>query len=256
MSWALPKTSWSLPSIDPLVRDNLITLAINGGLTFYSATVAFNPTVGICCAVAQTALAYYNPDSEGLQVAFFPLQLRAIQQIKVEVIRHFFDEDNWQAQAFVLFAVSVMVGGYFAGFQNNQLAVQALDIALESQAQIIEYLWVVIIKAPIVEEVLFRGFFLGSMRNLQIIILGSETADGVIAKTSRIFIQAIGFGAMHYSIYQDFGTNVLITLMASNLGMYFGHIKERHNHLWPTTGIHAGVNAIATSFHCLKRFCT
>jgi membrane protease YdiL (CAAX protease family) len=87
----------------------------------------------------------------------------------------------------------------------------------------------VVVAAPVTEEVFFRGFLYRSLRSRLSIPTATVLAGGA-------------FGLVHAS------TGVAATLPLAVLGVVFCLIVERTGSLYPVIALHAGVNAMAYSF--------
>jgi len=88
----------------------------------------------------------------------------------------------------------------------------------------------VIVVAPFVEELFFRGFFYRALRTRYPIVLAA-LVDGVI------------FGLIHFGF--DGADGLLILPPLAFLGIIFCLVYEKTKSLWPVVGMHAFNNTIA-----------
>ena len=89
---------------------------------------------------------------------------------------------------------------------------------------------VVMILAPLAEEVFFRGFFYASLRS-KFGIITAALVDGVV------------FGLVHFGF--DGLDQLLILPPLMVLGVIFCLVYEKTGSLWPVVGMHAFNNAVA-----------
>ena len=86
----------------------------------------------------------------------------------------------------------------------------------------------IILAAPISEEIFFRGFMFGGLRNRMPVVLAAITS-------------AVIFGAFHYT-----GTSSLTVLpQLAALGLALAWLYQRSGSIYPTIGVHMLNNALA-----------
>jgi membrane protease YdiL (CAAX protease family) len=100
--------------------------------------------------------------------------------------------------------------------------------------------------APVVEEVVFRGYLQEKIRDVQTFLLGNA-ANGTISKIVRVVIQALVFAFCHFHPLQGL-SNVPILMGTFLFGFYAGMQKEKKGTLWTNMTIHGSINTIV----CLR----
>jgi membrane protease YdiL (CAAX protease family) len=90
-------------------------------------------------------------------------------------------------------------------------------------------LFVVVFLAPLVEEVLFRGFLLPGL------------AAGRFGAAGAIVVTALLFTAVHTQ-YDPFDMSAVLTL-----GLLLGSARHASGSLWLAYGLHAAINAVAAA---------
>jgi len=136
---------------------------------------------------------------------------------------------GWSALA--MFSYYVFAGLYSAIVKPDGEQTVAEDLgADESQVALVAGAVVVVVLAPIIEEIFFRGFFYRALRNRFGILLAAAIAGGV-------------FGVIHYT-----GPDTLSILpVLAALGVAFCLLYEKTGSLYPCIGLHAFNNMIAYS---------
>jgi membrane protease YdiL (CAAX protease family) len=99
--------------------------------------------------------------------------------------------------------------------------------------------------APVIEEIIFRGFLQEKIRNIQVFVFGAKLADHKVNKVIRVGLQAIVFGLAHVRPDQA-GINGIIFLITGIGGAYNGYLKEKTKTLWCSMAEHAHWNASST----------
>ncbi len=97
--------------------------------------------------------------------------------------------------------------------------------------------------APIIEEILFRGFLQEKIRDIQAALFKSNE-NTLIHKSIRIIAQASLFGLAHY--HPKNSENRLVIVGTGLAGALFGTAKEKTQDLWQPIAMHAGLNASTT----------
>lgn len=98
----------------------------------------------------------------------------------------------------------------------------------------------VLILVPVVEELLFRGYF-------------QTWAVGALGRFFGILITALIFAGFHYADKQGI-RNVQIISTLFILSLFLGYLKERQQSLWAPIGLHVTFNSIALAALFFERF--
>lgn len=130
------------------------------------------------------------------------------------------------------YEISEMITVWLYGKEGpEQSAVTYLKMALTSPTLFITALIAVLIGAPIIEEILFRGFLQTYLRNK----LGIKSA---------ILVSSLIFALFHYSYQQGIGNFPLITSLFV-LALFLGFIYERQRSLLASIALHMTFNSIS-----------
>jgi membrane protease YdiL (CAAX protease family) len=130
----------------------------------------------------------------------------------------------------------------FMGVHLVQLPVVLLKEAFKISTFVgMNMLFHICVRAPIVEEIVFRGFLQDKIKDLQTIVFGKKALLNKIHKIVRITLQAACFGAMHYHPMQG-ASNIPIVVLTSCVGFICGFFKEEENSLVSPIGFHSVVN--------------
>ncbi len=89
----------------------------------------------------------------------------------------------------------------------------------------------VIIAAPFIEEIIFRGFFHGYLRQR-------------IGRKATILLSSLVFAFFHFSFRQEIG-NFPLLLSIFTFAIFLGFIYERQKTLWASIGLHMAFNTIS-----------
>jgi membrane protease YdiL (CAAX protease family) len=85
--------------------------------------------------------------------------------------------------------------------------------------------------APIIEELLFRGFFQSWLKSK-------------MGRWPAIVVASLVFAGFHFSITQQFA-NVELLFSLFVLSMFLGYLFERQNSIWAPIGLHTVFNGIS-----------
>ena len=96
-----------------------------------------------------------------------------------------------------------------------------------------------VVRAPISEEIFFRGFLLEKLKILQVKVLKID--DKIVSSKFRIIVQAVIFGAVHCNRMQSLVANIVIFNTASFFGYVLGSLKENHT-LGGNIAMHSLIN--------------
>ncbi len=139
----------------------------------------------------------------------------------------------------ISFPVVMFVGELFDFFlllvfgpqEYEQVAVRYLKMSLGSSVLFVIALFTVVIAAPILEELLFRGFLLNYLKRF----LGSMGA---------ILVSSIAFALFHFSLSQDLG-NISLVASLFTLALFLGYIYERQRSLFASITLHMSFNIVS-----------
>lgn len=193
-----------------------------------AAGYLFGPTVGLTCAVANGIFALYTTPEPW----FPPLDDKVITQIK-----EIWDQNH-------LFKLQIIIGVVMRALNVsvNQVAIVWAKSAFGSPINMLIVFTRVCFVAPLIEEVVFRGFFQDRIKDVQVYLFGEKEANTELQKIFRIFTQAIVFGLCHYNIKQG-AWNRSIVLSTTVGGLFMGDIKEENKNLWSSCFFHSYMNA-------------
>ena len=115
----------------------------------------------------------------------------------------------------------------------DQVAVRQIKQVTENPTLLYATMFTVICVVPVLEELLFRGFLQGALRNY-------------LSPVRAILITSAIFAFFHFSFHQ--GVNNL-TILGSLflLSLFLGFLKERQGNLWAPIVMHMTFNAISIS---------
>ncbi|GAB4188816.1 MAG: hypothetical protein Tsb0015_09140 [Simkaniaceae bacterium] len=113
----------------------------------------------------------------------------------------------------------------------EQSAVIYLKMALDSPLLFVIALTSVIVAAPFIEEILFRGFLHGYLRSK-------------VGVKATILLSSFIFSLFHFSMRQEIG-NLPLLLSLFIFALFLGFIYERQKTLWACIGLHMMFNAIS-----------
>ncbi len=231
--------------IQSIKRNEYSPLVANTMAVALSVGYLFGPVVGACSAVAHVAFSQMNSQK---QETWFPLNGKAFTQVK----------DYWQHTGH-LFKISMIGGLVFRLLGGVRSPASWLQPCLANPLAAIYTIFHVVVLAPLIEEVVFRGFLQEKLRDVQMLIWGENSVNGkdhtqdwAWHRTNRIALQALAFGAAHYDPLDGF-FNYLVVPIATYIGSKLGRIKEGFDkkpapsNLWTNTALHAHVNAAVTS---------
>jgi membrane protease YdiL (CAAX protease family) len=113
----------------------------------------------------------------------------------------------------------------------EQVAVRYLKMALDSPPLLLTALFIILIAAPFIEELLFRGFLQNWLKS----ILGAKSA---------ILIASFCFALFHLSASQGIG-NISLAISLFSFSCFLGFIYERQRSLLASIGLHMTFNAVS-----------
>ena len=135
---------------------------------------------------------------------------------------------TWLACVVAQVVVGLVVLGLDIPITSNT---EGLDDMSTERGYVIALLILAVVAAPLVEEVVFRGFV---MRGLL----------GVMRPAATIAVQALVFGAAHVDPSRGMG-NIGLVLVLSGVGAVLGVAQYRFRRVGPTVIAHGMINAIA-----------
>lgn len=115
----------------------------------------------------------------------------------------------------------------------DQLAVRQIRDVLKEPVLLFSTLLAVLIVVPILEELLFRGFLQGALRNF-------------FGPLNAIVICSLIFAAFHFSLSQGIN-NLTIVGSLFILSLFLGYLKERQANLFAPIALHMTFNAISVA---------
>ncbi len=122
---------------------------------------------------------------------------------------------------------------FFFGVDNfEQLAVRYLKMALSAPEQLFIALGTILVVAPVIEEVLFRGFLQNYFKKKW----GPKIA---------IFLSSACFGVFHVAAAQGLG-NISLVFSLFTFALFLGFIYERQASLFASISLHVLFNTIST----------
>jgi uncharacterized protein len=136
---------------------------------------------------------------------------------------------GWAALGLVAFYLTAAVYGALVRPDIEQEITESLG-ADQGTVGLVVAGCVVMILAPLAEEVFFRGFFYGSLRG-RFPVLGAA------------LISSLVFGFIHWDFKGADSLLILPPLMV--LGVIFCLVYEKTGSLWPVVGMHAFNNSVA-----------
>jgi membrane protease YdiL (CAAX protease family) len=121
----------------------------------------------------------------------------------------------------------------FSGPQEyEQVAVQYLKMSIGSNILFIIAIFTILVAAPVLEELLFRGFLLNFLRRY-------------LGRVAAIILSALAFALFHFSMSQSLGNFPLVGSLFT-LALFLGYIYERQGSLFASIALHMTFNIIST----------
>ena len=207
----------------PEVQQNYSAMGGNALLTGLAVTYVFGNRLaygmlmgsgmGIACMVAHAALACLN--KQDTQHFWFTFDSKIVQHLK----------DYWKSSPSCFkwqVVIAVVLRALGVAVQQNALVWLKYSL-MASPAQAIFTIFQICILGPAAEEVIFRGFVMEKLRDVQVLIFG-EGANGYVHLKMRNFLQAVGFGALHYSPAQG-PLNTYICISTYFVGKWIGAVR-------------------------------
>lgn len=217
-----------------LTRNDVVKTILTGAAVF----ILFGTQIAVITMIANLAIAMIFP--KAMDNAWFNTK-NAYKHITSETNKRLY---FYQAIAFGLSALVKRE-------QNaKQVVIQVLIQSLANPWRLAALLFRICTVAPIIEEIIFRGFIQEKIRDIQAYITQGNH-NTTVQKTIRIFLQAILFGLCHYHVAQGID-NVAIILATTLLGYLFGTLKEKSQDLWSSMAIHGTHNTAVSSVILLQ----
>lgn len=211
----------------PRALDTLVTgLALN----FF-----YGPIIALCCVVASEVLSALSGRHK---TSFIPLEEKTVTQLKAP----------WENYGWDIVKAQVIFGTLFklTGSGVNQVAIQWIKQNLSTPAKTLFCYFRVAVVAPVVEEIIFRGFLQERIHDFQALAFGVREAASKIHTYIRIAIQAICFGLAHYHPLQGV-FNIYIVAATGLIGLYCGQMKESSGSVWESMSFHSLLNTSVTT---------
>lgn len=138
-----------------------------------------------------------------------------------------------RALAVVVVSLVALLAPRLAGTQSG-----VFDLVAEDRAALVALSLMLVVGAPVVEEIFFRGLLLRSLRCRLTLPLA-------------VALQAVAFGAVHVDPAQGWGNvGVVLTLVA--VGVVLGIVAERYRRLGPSMWAHAWFNLLPATILVLS----
>jgi membrane protease YdiL (CAAX protease family) len=208
--------------------------AILAGASIY---IVFGPAIAGIAVIVHLALSYITLDRGN--TAWFSSDV-AGNQIK---------------KTLQSFAAPVLIGNGIWGIMEKtfkrgsarQISLQILlQTFYQSPMKFLRVFFVISCLAPVVEEVVFRGFLQEKIRDIQTIFF-KERAQQTISKITRVVIQALLFAVCHFEPLLKWA-NLYIILITFCLGVQLGITKEKEKNIWACMTLHGLLNTVV----CLR----
>ncbi len=132
---------------------------------------------------------------------------------------------------FVGITADFVINVLFGQQKYEQVAVRYLKSSFGTEFPLILALVTIILVAPMIEELLFRGFLQNFLKRF-------------IGRKSAILLAALIFAFFHFSFSQDLG-NVPLVASLFVLALFLGFIYERQQSLFASIGLHMTFNTIS-----------
>ncbi len=113
----------------------------------------------------------------------------------------------------------------------EQVAVHYLKMSLSSSFLFAIALFTVVIAAPVLEELLFRGFLLNFLKRY-------------LGRMAAIILTSIAFSLFHFSTSQNLG-NIPLVASLFTLALFLGFIYERQRSLFAPIFLHMTFNIVS-----------
>jgi membrane protease YdiL (CAAX protease family) len=138
-----------------------------------------------------------------------------------------------RAVAVVVVSLVALLAPRLAGTQSG-----VFELVAEDRAALVALALMLVIGAPVIEEIFFRGLLLRSLRCRLTVPLA-------------IAVQALAFGAVHVDPAQGWGNvGVVVTLVA--VGVVLGIAAEHYRRLGPSMWAHAWFNLLPAALLVLS----
>ncbi len=134
---------------------------------------------------------------------------------------------------------------HYSWFSISQETIQIFNV-FQNAHPLMDFAWrglwrgYVVIGAPVLEEIMFRGLL-----NDKIELCQGEHPSR-IKKIARIALVALIFGAMHLSPFQSSLTNFVLLSLTTTLGVAFGILRETRKDLSAPIAAHVMFNLAMT----------
>jgi membrane protease YdiL (CAAX protease family) len=208
--------------------------------TGISVFILINAEVAIICMVANATLSLLTQNKDNI-TSWLKWDNRQIQHLK----------NYWKNSPpffkFNIFKLVIIKLFFIAKSPKvQQVVISKLIQSLANPTYAAWLIFRICIVAPVIEEVIFRGFLQEKIRNIQV-LLGSTRIDSRIQKAVRVAFQAIVFGLAHIHPAQG-ALNGFIFLFTGVLGAACGYLKEKTSTLWVPMAFHAHNNISYTGY--------
>lgn len=214
-------------------QSNLNSLALKTVASGAAVCYLFGAPIALYAVVANVALSILSKQASHEPWA---ARERCIENLQAGV--------KW----WPLFLVTNVIAGviiWMRGPLVNQAAISLIREGLASFQKLARIIFRVTIVAPVIEEVIFRGFLQEKIRDIQVICFGSN-ADSPMQSTARVILQAAVFSVCHYDVLQG-ASNIPILLGTFGAGFCMGEYKEMYHSLLPSMSLHWMINSVVAT---------
>lgn len=220
------------------ITESQVALITNTVATGISVCILLNAEIAVICMVANVAFSLLTENQDKV-TSWFTWNNKAVKDLK----------DYWKGSLpyfkFKLGMVLVRKIFFAAEKGQQQTVVKIFITALQNPLVALWMAFRICILAPVIEEIIFRGFLQEKIRNFQVLVFGEKAVDKKVHKVFRIGLQAAIFGLAHVRPEQA-GINGIIFLITGLGGAYNGYLKEKTSALWCSMAEHAHWNASST----------
>lgn len=121
---------------------------------------------------------------------------------------------------------------FFSGFESyEQVAIRYLKMALASPPLLVVALFMILLAAPAIEELLFRGFLQTYFKRF-------------VSVRWAIILSSLCFALFHVSASQGIG-NISLVISLFTFALYLGFIYEKQASLFASFALHATFNGVS-----------
>jgi membrane protease YdiL (CAAX protease family) len=217
--------------IDPVPR--IFGKAVLSGVSVY---ILFGPVIAAIGMIVHLALSYITLDRGNS--SWFASDC-AVDQIKKSL--------PYLPTVLKVNVIFGIMAKLFGSDGARQIPLRMLlQSFYESPMKFLKIFFRISVVAPIIEEVIFRGFIQEKIGDIQTLVFKQDTQQ-TICKITRVVLQALIFAGCHFHPLLGLA-NVPILLGTFFFGFYMGLNKEKEKNVWAGMTIHASINTVV----CLR----